>query len=186
MWAQLTWSRILTSTGQVSIQIKVPSSSLPTSLSLKSHPSSHKTLFLCCWWQPQPGRDTRTSPYPAAAPQHILQDKTVMLTHISVFPLLFLHLSASTLSSTVVSETISALLSLTTMCMTRPLLMWASKVLFQGGYMVGFFCTYTWPFSVEGEHKSTQWGQFIRPNTDTNLKKGNFPSWLHQFCWEDL
>lgn len=135
----------------------MPSSSLLTSLSLKSHPSSLKTLF-----QPVPTmllvtatawhRHKDTSLYPAAPPQHILQEKSVMLTHISVFPLLFLHLSASTLSSTVVSETISALLSLTTMCMTRPLLMWASKVLFQGGYMVGFFCTYTWPFSVEREN----------------------------------
>lgn len=117
--------------------------------------------MLLLGWQPVPAvllvtatawHGHKASPYPAAAPQHVLQEKTVMLTHISVFPLLFLHLSASTLSSTVVSETISALLSLTTMCMTRPLLMWASKVLFQGGYMVGFFCTYTWPFSVKREN----------------------------------
>lgn len=120
-------------------------------------PSSHtfKTLFL--GWQTVPAallvtvtawHGHKAFPYPTATPHHILQEEVTMLTHISVFPLLFLHLSASTLSSTVVSETISALLSLTTMCMTLPLLMWASKVLFQGGYMVGFFCTYTWPFSV--------------------------------------
>lgn len=146
----------------------MPSSSLLTSLSLKSHPSSLKTLF-----QPVPAvllvtatawhGHKNTSPYPT-----ILQEKRVMLTHISVFPLLFLHLSASTLSSTVVSETISALLSLTTMCMTRPLLMWASKVLFQGGYMVGFFCTYTWPFSVERENtnpfsEGSSWDQIQTP-----------------------
>lgn len=125
------------------------------SLSFKSYPSILKTLFLS--WQPAPAallvtvtawHGHKAFSYPTAAPHPILQEEITMLTHISVFPLLFLHLSASTLSSTVVSETISALLSLTTMCMTLPLLIWASKVLFQGGYMVGFFCTYTWPFSV--------------------------------------
>ena len=74
-----------------------------------------------------------------------------LFTHISVFPLFFLHLSAREYSSTVVSEIRSTFLPFTMICITRPLLMWASKVLSQGGYMVGFFWMYICPFSRNGK-----------------------------------
>ncbi|KAG7225542.1 hypothetical protein INR49_004948 [Caranx melampygus] len=55
---------------------------------------------------------------------------------------------ASESRATVASDLSSAVRSFTITCMMRPRWMWASNVVLHGGYMVGFFCLYTWPFSA--------------------------------------
>lgn len=72
------------------------------------------------------------------------------LTQISSLPFSFLQRVASESSATVASDLSSAVRSFTITCMMRPRCTWASKVVLHGGYMVGFFCLYTGPFSGRG------------------------------------
>lgn len=96
---------------------------------------------------------------------------TQTLTQISSLPFSFLQRDARVSSWTVASVFSSAVLSLTTTCITRPLWTWASNVLLQGGYMVGRFCLYTWPFSTD-THPHTK----SESNTTENLTGLSFKS----------
>lgn len=70
-------------------------------------------------------------------------------TQISSLPFSFLQRVANESRATVASDFSSAVRSLTITCMMRPRWTWASNVVLHGGYIVGFFCLYTWPFSVK-------------------------------------